>query len=644
MDPAHNTKALEWRECVQKLRTEMEFVIWLDENASPGKRKAIEKAIEHGDFGAFEKRLRTFLTTCWNHVETEFVRPCIQELLPGCRSQEQRLTGAMTFFPRFGPAGSIAAFINWDNAKHEINSGWPQVCKHGNNREQCPYSRDASGECPTELCVARFLEKMNFSCSRLIERRLPRKSSLEIDLGRLASIASRGDFELLASRAFQSLHALEWRLRSDTKNNVVLIKNGKWAHLRVVWSVLREALEADCAEAFQPFLCSLYSQFKDNYLVRHPDNVAALEGNRTEGKKGGDEKRYSVSSFVQLALSQLIVANATRFYLFHFGPTRQEAGDVGTGTLVLNTYLLQPPYQLPERVWSGISLLLGEAMASIGRWEAVQLYRLHERAKLNLELASTAYVVGHELKDPLGLARSSIDALRESLASAHGVSPGAGLAKDCDTARMFVEAAADLTQNMNLLGSLLQVNRDLGRLDPKFFAEPGRPYYVAQRLAKVTKMLNDLDLPIQVLGLENPKVANLRLASTIRTKDGERRLFDVFFDSILFEIVFNAARRRVESLEVGVGRVRDSDLDEYVNCITFENRMHQMSGANMDFLSEKYARWPTDSETQGGFRHMATKLEITEQGVLYGKRSKRRGEWYFAVALWLKALCLKECS
>jgi len=480
---------------------------------------------------------------------------------------------------------------------------------------------------------------------------------MEIDLAELASVSDVGDFAERASRLFQSLYRLERRLKVNAHDDAVLIKNGEWASFDLVWGLMEKAqgneCDSDWVEGFRPFFSDLYRQFRENYPVSHPDNIAVLRGMAPDGKNHGSEKPYSMSSFVQLALSQLIVPKSTRFYLFHFGPARQAetsdqgTGDVGTGTLALNTYLRQAPYQLPEGIWNGITALLDGAIASVGRWEAAQLSRLHEQRRLSYALAATAYGVGHELKDPHSLARNALSRLATALATAENEIPKPELLKKCHAARLLVEWAADLSSNMNLLGALFGINGDCGQLDSKFFSEQNQPYPVVGRLAKIGRLINEAWdstqgnawMPIEIEGLDNPRIKRLVVAETIATQEGERRLGDAFFDSIFFEIIFNAARRMAQRITVAYENVVFRAEKETRRCVIFQNEADEQDFSDMTYPTEEYEPWPTSGESHpGGYRHIATKLAVSRQGGLAAKRFTSNGKHYFAVALNLEPL------
>jgi hypothetical protein len=154
-------------------------------------------------------------------------------------------------------------------------------------------------------------------------------------------------------------------------------------------------------------------------------------------------------------------------------------------------------------------------------------------------------------------------------------------------------------------------------------------------------MVNLGDVCVEVKGLK--ELPDLWLEKTIQTEPGKRRLYDTFFNAIFFEIMFNAARRS-RPITVGIESLQGPEGGASGDCITFTNPIAEYDADNMSFLSEDYTRWPTTGETQGGLSHIATKLDIARQGVLYGKKYKRGKKWYFSLALRLDALRRKECS
>ena len=370
-------KAERWFECVQRLRPFMEF------SRTPEGANA-SAALRSNVFGEYKTAVQAFLTRCFRVVEHDYARPYLRERFPADCTKARVFSGAFTVFPRFIKSVDrnwIPVFINWDSVKDSINSGFRSYCE---SRRDCPlqpapdhttcdYFQEHLGE---------FLDQLPFSCSRLVERRLPRKGSVSFDLQRLASYSKK-----TLADAFHDL----WTVYCSSRFLEPLIGPDHIAGWQEVWPSLK-ALDCKSIIVIESALEDLYRQFTSLYLFQ--DHASAIEPNRESAGRSNvlalcRPPRYSLGAFLQFVLSMLVVPDAQWFSLFHLGPSVTTA-DIGTATLALNSLL-----SLDLELRYGTTILFETAVSSIGRQEA-EIMSAEIRAKESA-IRHYGHTMGHRI-------------------------------------------------------------------------------------------------------------------------------------------------------------------------------------------------------------------------------------------------------
>jgi len=334
------------------------------ENTDPSYEE-LRKAFGEADGGAYAACVKRFLTGKFRLIEGELLTERTGDL-PDCP-----FSGAVTLFTRHRSLqedGAIRGFLDWgrvcprgDPFRH-LNRG---LSTYFCERKCCPLPRCRRPERqPNSDCLqdalARFLHNLPHSSSNLVDRVLPAKECFGLDITRVPRSESR------SGKAFLALAELrDWLQRSDSprSKNIPLLPDGRPEK----WEVIEAALcdGANLTAGLKAFLRHLYTEF-----WRQP--IMGVKQNRTHlAQRSG----YSLSDFLEIPLSLLIVPRARHFYFFYYSLGSLSVRGIDdesrspappSGTLVLFSHLR--PGISEAQFWA-VHAMMRAAMSSVAAME-----------------------------------------------------------------------------------------------------------------------------------------------------------------------------------------------------------------------------------------------------------------------------------
>ncbi|MDZ7860642.1 MAG: hypothetical protein U5O15_08280 [Candidatus Krumholzibacteriota bacterium] len=629
---------------VHRIRPRMEFSKYLrslkNTNDHKNIRLYLDRVMKSGDYPA---HIENFLSLSFRTIQDELILPFLKANPLDLKNNWNIISGAFTYFS--GEAGkAIPYFLNWDKTdgkvQHSVNPGFKMYCdtlrSQSNENEICNHPDiENIHECP-ELrnCLGKFLDRIKYTGSRLIERKLPVRSFISFELEKLNEVASN-DAE--AQRVFTELKKL-----ADIAPGKSIVENDS---IRSSSSIKKEL--AETADFLSPdvldLVVDIYEQFKSTALFplsngkfneseRKMSNKLQLENINylsTENLETGHD--YSLKEFANLVLSLSVIYQAPYFYLLHFGPAIKEERDddfpVGTGTLAINSFMLR------DELLSYISLLADTAISSISKAEAVVLQHRHETTKRNLLLAESAYGVGHTQKDRFTRLRGQLENAEDYLSP--DLLDSAEAAVWVSKARASAKKAADSSTTMDFMANLFQVNGEIEKVDSRFFPEEDEgPYNIHEHLKDEIKTF---DVPFE---LNASNIENLRIIDNV--DENKRRLYDEFYDDILHELLANAVKATTDNivqLEINYQPIDlklDNSKDKF-ECLVISNETRYSDFESRLGLSVgNWTEWDIGEKgPKGALRQIAIRLKATNQGLLLAKPDLKNDKYYFRIGLYL---------
>jgi hypothetical protein len=292
---------------------------------------------------------------------------------------------------------------------------------------------------------------------------------------------------------------------------------------------------------------------------------------------------------------------------------------------------------------------LVDCMLPLGRaavaTETRESYVKSERQRV---VANHVYASAHRLGSALGdllRCQAKVNELLEKQPSA--------LLKEQATslkyARVWARQATVLTSGvreaancMVFMAALSQASYDLSKLNPtKWMAPKGINYSVENGLRKILNKLKSADWQ---LSLSDDKLANLSslfIDEEIETATEKRRLWDGFYDDMFFEILHNAAHRKVTSMEVTYEMIpcQLEDQERSIACIVFSNPTVPKTFDGLRLKEQIWTEWCTEENgPQGALRYIAIRLRETMQGNLFVKYEIENGTSWFRIAAFIQGL------
>lgn len=254
------------------------------------------------------------------------------------------------------------------------------------------------------------------------------------------------------------------------------------------------------------------------------------------------------------------------------------------------------------------------------------------------DLAENVYSIGHPLKHRLGDVQSGIDTELEAL------SPDTqwdATRSRWEYLRIIARKATCTAETMDLMADLCRCGGDVSRVDAKFLSP------VDYRLgAALTAIVNDFTKAGYPVSLEN---ADLRAVASARIRPisvGGRRLFDAFYEDLIYELMLNPVKRvpssqahmriRLEALPLDAKTASMTGLG-----LTFANptREPHTRIENLGLTVDHWNPWPIDKNgPKGGLRLLATQLRVTGTGDLYACPMRENDHLWFKIGVRLEGL------
>jgi len=279
---------------------------------------------------------------------------------------------------------------------------------------------------------------------------------------------------------------------------------------------------------------------------------------------------------------------------------------------------------------------LGERALRRGFVEPVRAELLADQARRNADLAENVYAIGHPLKHRLGRVRQAVDTELEALRVEPFVLEDA--LYHCHRARKFTSRVECTAMTMDLMANLCQHDGDLRRIKAGFLS--ASPYMLGERFRAI---LGDSRTAGELVAISEEDLAGLdqiQVRPFIQRMEATCRLFDAFYDDILFELISNSARHAdAAEIKVDVGLSVPGESANTQTYITMSNPTRERVFDRLNLVPEVWRHWQTDRNgPKGGLRLLASQLRMTGAGVLLARPHMRGDQWWFSLAVGLSGL------
>jgi len=259
-----------------------------------------------------------------------------------------------------------------------------------------------------------------------------------------------------------------------------------------------------------------------------------------------------------------------------------------------------------------------------------------DQARRNADLAENVYAIGHPLKHRLGRVRQAVDTELEALRAEPLVIEDA--LYHCHRARKFTSRVECTAMTMDLMANLCQHEGNLRRIKAGFLS--ASPYMLGERFRAI---LGDSRTAGELIAINEEDLAGLdqvQVRPFIQRMEGTSRLFDAFYDDILFELISNAARHADSAeIRVEVGLLAQEESAGAQTYITMSNPTLERVFDRVGLVPEKWSHWRTDRNgPKGGLRLLAVQLRMSGAGVLLARPHIRGDQWWFSLAVRLSGL------
>jgi hypothetical protein len=263
------------------------------------------------------------------------------------------------------------------------------------------------------------------------------------------------------------------------------------------------------------------------------------------------------------------------------------------------------------------------------------------RARRNAELAESVYAVGHPLKNRFARAKQRV---MQAKAQIMNNPPEIDFAKSwLQLAEQHIESAIATGAVMDLLARVCSAGGSVGNLDKRFYSS--QPFHFGARVAEVIHELAAGGETLYVQDEDLLTIASCRVSAWMTTSRGRQRLFDTFYDDIIFELLINAflnAPISSKRLKCGTESIA-LDGDKSLQFLTFCNPTTESDEnefvQRLKLRPNHWSKWDTSSGgPRGGLRLLANQLSFTSAGVLVAKPYKCDDKWWFAIALHLEGM------
>lgn len=262
--------------------------------------------------------------------------------------------------------------------------------------------------------------------------------------------------------------------------------------------------------------------------------------------------------------------------------------------------------------------------------------------KHQIELAEHIYAVGHPLKHRLGEVRGDIETEIAELQSAFD--PVSALTR-WEGLRIRARRAENTAQMLDLMAELCRCGGDLAQIVAAKFLTT-RSYELARAITQIRAEFSKSRFDVKIPDEDLECLKGWKIIPTIPTKTERSRLYNTFYDDILYELLVNPIRRmpvkeRILRIMVDDILLESDDITKLSSCLIISNPTFLNRFDHISLCPEKWLPWRTDrGGPKGGLRLIANNLRITRMGDLYAKPYQEKGKWWFSVALHLKAaLC-----
>lgn len=261
-----------------------------------------------------------------------------------------------------------------------------------------------------------------------------------------------------------------------------------------------------------------------------------------------------------------------------------------------------------------------------------------DEARRRLDLAGAVYAIGHPLKHRLGKLRGAFETVLQSAKNGRNSSERRAIDTFASAFDTRLVAVTNTAKCVDLMAEQCRCDGNPGVFDraKDFLVE--QPYPLLKRLqATIAELQPDLNVVISDEGL----LGRAYVRPTIG-RSPACRLFDPFFDDLLYELVTNAETKvpadnrsltiSLRDLAPELGSVQEVpswslELLNPTREVEFSRRLNLVPG--------EWRRWDiSPSGPQGGLRLVAVALRSTECGDVWAR--PERGEenhWGFRIAI-----------
>lgn len=260
------------------------------------------------------------------------------------------------------------------------------------------------------------------------------------------------------------------------------------------------------------------------------------------------------------------------------------------------------------------------------------------KARLNAELAENVYAIGHPLKHRLGHFKGSYHTLVNEAKVGRTKDERARISERAKTLAERLKAATNTARCMDMMAELCRREGRAWDIDSSKEFLVQKPYPLWDCLQKLVGAIEpNLDLSYD-------EACSLRHASidcTIPTTPVASRLFDPFFDDMLYELLNNAEIKAPETdraLRIALTRVRDTESSRAETlCLEFANSTREFEFTQrLGLVPDKWCKWDTGPNgPKGGLRLIAVVLHAANCGDIWARPENRDGNWTFRIAIGL---------
>ncbi len=304
-------------------------------------------------------------------------------------------------------------------------------------------------------------------------------------------------------------------------------------------------------------------------------------------------------------------------------------------------------------------LALRSGDGASGQWERLSRTRLErgfvtptrarllsEQARVNTELAENVYAIGHPLKHRLGKISGAYQTVRNFSKTHCPKELRArldGYTREFDTK---VQAVTNTAQCMDMMAELSRRQGKAWEMERKkdFLVESVYPIFTG-----LVKIVNDVQPRLHIEYDNQSLLERALVTPSIPTSPRRTRLFDAFFNDVLYELVTNAEDKVPDDNRLLRVAVRDlagecAELSAPAWCLEFVNTLDMATGvvneanfkSGLGLTVGKWNRWNrSENGPKGGLRLIAVILHATGCGEVWAKPElvDKHGEFRIAITL-----------